>query len=203
MSAAKKTVSMNLGCPALQDAERSTGKRLTGHTASYGDATTEDVARAMLMKNRVPFKPSERKEVVIPTANSLQRTYLVRDKLIGTAFTIDRDGRQYLVTARHVSEGASGVIGVFHDGEWKRLDVAVAGVGRSEDVAVLCADRQLSPTYSLVASDDGLSLGQQVRFLGFPFGWQHKDHGLNNGYPLPFAKSGIVSVLGDDDMTRV
>lgn len=52
MSARKKGVSMDAMRRALEDVERRAGKRLTGHRANYGDATPEDVARAMLMKNR-------------------------------------------------------------------------------------------------------------------------------------------------------
>ncbi|MCY3927169.1 MAG: hypothetical protein OXG81_02705 [Acidobacteria bacterium] len=47
---------------ALADLERRTGKRLTGYKANYGDASMEDVARAMLMKNRAPFKPSKKRK---------------------------------------------------------------------------------------------------------------------------------------------
>ncbi|MCY3591081.1 MAG: S1C family serine protease [Acidobacteria bacterium] len=145
------------------------------------------------MNSRVPLKPT-----MVPTANILQRTFLVKDKSIGTAFTIDRDGRQYLVTARHVSEGSSGGIDLFHDGQWKRLSVAVVGVGKSgEDVAVLRPDTQLAhKALTLEIGNRGYALGQQVMFFGFPFGWQYGDcGGANHGYPLPFVKAGIVSQL--------
>lgn len=63
MSGAKKRgIPMDLVRRALEDTERRTGKRLTGHKANYGDATMEDVARAMLMRNRVPFKRSKKRE---------------------------------------------------------------------------------------------------------------------------------------------
>ena len=135
-------------------------------------------------------------EDMIPTANILQRTFLVRDHTsLGTAFTIDRNGRQYLVTARHVTQGTSGVIHLFHDGKWKAQDVRAVGSGMDgEDVMVLCADRQLSPTHPVGTNDRGLALGQQVRFLGFPFGWRYEDLGrINNGWPIPIVKGGILS----------
>ena len=59
MSAAKK-LSMNLVRRALDEAEARTGKRLSGYKANYGDATAEDVARAMMMKNRAePVKKTK------------------------------------------------------------------------------------------------------------------------------------------------
>ena len=60
MSAAKKGVSMDAVRRGLDDMARRTGKRLTGYKANYGDAAPEDVARAMLMKNRArPVKKTE------------------------------------------------------------------------------------------------------------------------------------------------
>lgn len=62
MSAPKKKLSMDAARRAAEDIERRTGKRLTGYNASYGEATMEDVARAMLMRNRVPFKASKKRK---------------------------------------------------------------------------------------------------------------------------------------------
>ena len=40
--------------------------------------------------------------MMVPS-NALQRTlYIRRSDSVGTAFTVDRNGRQYIVTARHV-----------------------------------------------------------------------------------------------------
>src|ERR1039457_7430494 len=36
------------------------------------------------------------------TSNVLRRTVLIQSSMVGTAFTIDVDGRQYLITAKHV-----------------------------------------------------------------------------------------------------
>ena len=46
--------------------------------------------------------------------------------------------------------------------------------------------------------DRDLVYGQQVYFLGFPFGWHSGGEHLNNGLPLPFVKSGIVSAFTVD-----
>ena len=41
------------------------------------------------------------------TTNVIQRTFFVKiGNMTGAAFTIDRNGRQYLVTARHIAGGA-------------------------------------------------------------------------------------------------
>ena len=133
---------------------------------------------------------------MIPTTNVIQRTFLIQDRMTGTGFTIDRGGRQYLATARHVAEGAGGSIKVFHEQGWKTLEVGVVGVGENEaDIVVLAPNLQLSPSHPLVPTSKGLVFGQQVRLLGFPFGYQFGDGGVNNRFPIPFIKAGIVSMV--------
>ena len=42
------------------------------------------------------------------TSNVIHRTFHIRYRNgTGTAFAIDRDGRQYLITARHLVEGVA------------------------------------------------------------------------------------------------
>ena len=141
------------------------------------------------------------------TSNVLQRTLKIRRRRsAGTAFTLDRRGRQYLVTARHILEGmAPGEsLGVWYEERWRALDVRVAGIGEGEaDVAVLAASMQLSPMHRLEASHEGLCHGQSVYFLGFPYGYDSGGGEINSGLPIPFAKSGIVSALGSGVIGRI
>ena len=60
------------------------------------------------------------------TSNVFHRTFHIRyGSATGTMFSIDRDGRQYLITAKHVVEGivSGGSISVFHDKQWKNTTV--------------------------------------------------------------------------------
>ena len=133
------------------------------------------------------------------TSDVLQRTLKIRRRRsTGTAFTIDRRGRQYLVTARHILAGMvpGESLGVWYEERWRALDVRVAGIGEGEvDVAVLAASIQLSPMHPLEESNEGLCHGQSVYFLGFPYGHESGGGEINRGLPIPFAKSGIVSAL--------
>ena len=136
------------------------------------------------------------------TKNVIQRMLHIRGaKLEGSAFTIDHGGKQYLVTARHVVEGiASGErISVVHEKRWKTVDANVVGIGEGEvDVAVLACPQQLSPTHPFEPDGYGFFLGQQVYFLGFPFGWESGGEHINNGLPLPFVKAGVISAVPVD-----
>lgn len=133
------------------------------------------------------------------TSNVYQRTFFIRFAgATGTAFTVDVDGRQYIVTAQHVIDGIEKArsIEIFRDGEWRALDVRIVGTGDSRDVgldvAVLAADTRISPAHPLPATSAGIAYGQQVFFLGFPYGL-HTMLDLNNGFPLAIVKSGIIS----------
>ena len=66
------------------------------------------------------------------TSNVIHRTFHIRyGSGTGTMFSIDRDGRQYLITAKHVVEGivSGGSISVFHDKQWRNTTVEVVGMG--------------------------------------------------------------------------
>ena len=146
------------------------------------------------------------------TSNIIQRTlHIRRANKTGSAFTFDRRGKQYLVTARHVVEGiASGEsIFVAQKKRWKTVDINVVGVGEGEvDVAVLACQQQLTPTHPLepVGPNARFSYGQQAYFLGFPFGWDSGGEHVNtNDLPIPFAKTGIISAftIGDVPVQKI
>ena len=141
------------------------------------------------------------------TSNVIYRTFHIRyGTATGTAFAIDRDNRQYLVTARHVVKDftSGSTIAIFHDRQWKTLPVEVVGIGADViDVAVLACPIRLAPAHSLVASNDGLTYGQPVYFLGFPFGWNSGMENLNRELPVPFVKAGVVSAMITGDASHI
>lgn len=143
---------------------------------------------------------------MILTNNVLQRVLCIRqDQYVGTAFTIDHDARQYIVTARHVVDGvASGAsIAVRHERRWVEVPVAVVGLGSDEtDVAVLAHAKPVTPGYSL-RTETSFSIGQPVAFAGFPFGWDSGSENINNGFPMPFVKAGIISAWVDGPRSRI
>ena len=131
------------------------------------------------------------------TNNILQRTFCIRcDQSQGTCFTIEVEGRQYLVTARHVvtSIVGPGTVQILHDNSWKSLQVDLVGHGSGTvDVAVLAPSMQLSAPYSLLVEGASVKIGQDVRFLGFPYGMGSEMGDLNRDFPIPLVKQGIMS----------
>jgi len=137
------------------------------------------------------------------TANFIHRTFRVRcGASIGTGFTIDVDGRHYLVTARHVLGNLlqEGTLDVFGNGQWMPLGVNVVGhAPNTIDVSVLAPQRQLSPPgLPVKASSEGLAYGQDVYFLGFPYHFLGNVIFTEEGFPLPFVKRAIMSCFGGD-----
>jgi hypothetical protein len=143
------------------------------------------------------------------THNVFSRVLLVSfgDQL-GSAFTIEVDGRQYLITARHVAlgGGGGGPLAVALGDEFVPVtvvDIAVA-TDPSIDVAVVAPDRQLTPTMPVPASANGMVWGQDVFFLGFPYGLQGEPKDMNEGRPFPFVKGAQHSgEFLDDSGARV
>ena len=133
------------------------------------------------------------------TANVIRRTFHIAwGAGTGTAFAIDRAGKQYLVTARHVVEGirSGDEIAVSRRQQWHKITVDVVGTGGDDvDVAVLACPIQLAPPLPLEASSEGLVYGQTASFLGFPFGWDSGAWEITGDFPLPFVKAGIVSAI--------
>ena len=135
------------------------------------------------------------------TFNIYDRIFFVRGERYGTAFTLDVDGRQYLISARHVvGEAQSDVqLKVFLNKQWTELPTSMVGVGRGEiDIVVLAPTTRLSEDIELVPSLS-LVLGQDVFFASFPLLMHANGGELMYGRPLPFVKKGTLSAGWDPD----
>ncbi len=140
------------------------------------------------------------------TTNVIQRVFQIKlGDSIGTAFAVDHEEKQYLVTARHVVDNISNLsqISIYHQKQWKELPVEVVGLASNGiDIAVFSPKMQIAPTYPLPPSAAGLILGQQVFFLGFPLGIIGAGSELNRQFPVPLVKSGVLSGFDDEKKTK-
>ncbi|MDE0689682.1 MAG: serine protease [Candidatus Poribacteria bacterium] len=132
-------------------------------------------------------------------ANIVQRTFKIEcGNCLGTCFTIDVDNRQYIVTAKHLVEKITGrhTIKLMHEKKWKNLEVELIGHCKGQvDISVLAAEFQISWGYSLPATTAGMILGQDVYFLGFPYGLMSDVGELNRNFPFPLVKKGVLSTI--------
>ena len=137
----------------------------------------------------------------IPTSNMLYRVLPIKvGNTTGTVFTMEVDGKQYLITAKHVTNHqAVEAVEIWIDG-WKPIKVKTVGIGKgNEDIIVLTANMKLSETFDIEIGSGGILLGQDVRFLGFPLG-------LESGYipsmkerKIPLVKGGILSGVKSEE----
>ena len=132
-------------------------------------------------------------------ANAVHRVLKIRyGDSLGTCFTIEVEGKQYLITARHVVEGIGSKenIVIYQEGHPHSHNIDVIGVGdRDIDIAVLSTPNLSTPQFAFRPSADGLRYSQLVYFLGFPYGEDGGRENLNWGYPIPLVKSGIISMF--------
>jgi hypothetical protein len=133
------------------------------------------------------------------STNILLRTFHIKyGEGTGTCFTIDIDSKQYLVTAKHVVDGfpQQGTIDLYHDGGWRNVTAKLVGhADENIDITVLSLDFQISPPHPLPASEAEIYFGQNVYFLGFPYGLSPEVGDLNRNFPMPFVKGAILSSI--------
>jgi S1-C subfamily serine protease len=131
------------------------------------------------------------------TTNLLFRTLFISAIEYGTAFAIEVDGVQYLVTARHLLDTSAKSLELkyYYNDTWQAVSVDVVGHGHGEiDISVLRARAKITAAeYDVVLSMAGTTLGQDVYFLGFPYKMWGEVGPLMGGFPMPFAKKGTIS----------
>lgn len=138
------------------------------------------------------------------TGEIIQQVFSIRSSHgSGTGFTVRVDDRQYLVTARHLLDDDGRVaiqqkatLEVQHAGKWKPVPYTlVCQTNAPSDIAVVALSRLLANFPEVQLGTPGLTYGQEVYFLGYPFGWQGDVGAVNQNYPLPYVKRAIVSML--------
>lgn len=138
------------------------------------------------------------------TTNILQRTFhIAYGEDAGTCFTIDVQGRRYLVTARHVVESIRdyATVEIERDGSWLPLGVHLVGHGEGDiDVTVLAPTTLFGPAHALKLTIANLMFAEDVYFLGFPYGLgMDVNTQFNAGFPLPMIKKAVVSAVGFEE----
>lgn len=138
-----------------------------------------------------------------PTSNILMRVIPLRcGSSFGTSFAIEVDGREYLITARHV-------VKAFKDGDeihllrnkqwWPFKPTIILASHPGVDIAAFAFPIQLTPRLPLELTTEGIIVGQDAFFLGYPLGMMIDDRGINNGFPIALVKKAILSGMDHTD----
>lgn len=154
------------------------------------------------------------------TTNILFRVLMVRRQIDarsyeqGSMFSIDVDGRQYWITAKHILTGEEhapfGVLKMkavsleildpqSSQVRWLTESFSVIDAGLGIDIVALAPARQIfeSPLASPPPTSEGAPIGGECEFLGFPYGntWTAKFAPLQESFRMPFIKHCVVSGL--------
>ena len=113
----------------------------------------------------------------------------------GTAFTLDLDGRQYLITAKHITAGMkdADTIQVRKGDDWVPLRVNLLRCADPIDIAVLVPPEQISVNFPLEPDMAGIQYGQEVYIIGYPYGLFTEGKNVNGAFPLAFIKRAQMS----------
>lgn len=131
---------------------------------------------------------------MIPT-NIFHRVFhLAHNGAWATGTILHVAGREYLATAKHFAELLSDQLQVYFRGAWVPVDVNVVGHSAEADVSVLALAGPLVPENLFVEMKlAGLTYGQDVYFMGFPFGLRGIEDEVTRNFPIPFVKKAIVA----------
>ena len=141
------------------------------------------------------------------SSSILYRTFRIKYKdKVATAFTIEKGNVQYIVTAKHlfynVCSGNKVTIAVLNS--YKYNEVSVEVLFHKND-ALDCAVLKLTPykeitkRFSNENTLDGVVLGQDVYFLGFPYNYDDILSELpQTAVPVPFVKKACLSGISKD-----
>lgn len=129
-----------------------------------------------------------------------QRTVFIKGSEAGTAFSIDYQGKVFLVTARHVVAGLppqKATIQIWHDEKWEDYHTikTIFPSSGDVDIAIFETAEKVSTPYSIRPDETaggGVTMGQRVWFLGYPFGIATH---FRDGKRAPFLKSGTMSAI--------
>ena len=128
----------------------------------------------------------------------IARTHRIKvpDGRTGTAFTLDIDGRQYIITAKHLVQKAITPLHILWASGWQSLPVDLVGHCDGEsDISVLYTNVNLPdalhPEGRNIEIETDLKLAEEVRFYGFPLDL-HTPRG-DGMVPVALVKRGIVS----------
>ncbi len=136
------------------------------------------------------------------TVNVLQRVFkILHNGKTASSYTIEKNDKQYLVSASHVFEGSTEVnqLHIFHDNQWKNINVNVVfNSHKTGDTIVFALPHDISPRHLVEYGTEGVIMGTWSHFLGFPLDLAGPGDDINNRFPIPFIKAALISSINGE-----
>lgn len=136
----------------------------------------------------------------------LQRVFLIKyGASTGTCFLVSIDNNDYLITAKHLFSTTTNNtlvdIEILRNDGWLKLKPTyLIHSNTNIDIAVLDLKSNDQKKNNFDFGGKTYYLSQDCYFVGFPFNLKidDKEGTMNNGFPIPFVKKGIVSLFISD-----
>lgn len=122
-----------------------------------------------------------------------------------TAFTIEVDGHQYIITAKHNLKKATDTIKfkLFLNGKWSAFTVdAIYPFDDDADMVALGVDKKVTVETSL-GTEGKIGIGQQVYFVGYPYGLSTRGGLKQKKVEFAFVKAGVLSAIDARNADKV
>jgi hypothetical protein len=97
-------------------------------------------------------------------------------------------------------------ITIFRHGGWQKIPSLYYYIDNNPAIDIAILDNGPTKRTELFdVESSGYMLSQECYFLGFPFGLKIEDKTskLNNGFPIPFVKKGIISSFSTGDPNEI
>lgn len=131
-------------------------------------------------------------------AGILQRVYPFSYKENnGSCFIIDVNNLQYIITARHLVPDIkdNDTVRLFIAAAWHNVKVRpIFPKNKKTDIVALTGDKLVAPKMGISLGDNEIFVGQDIYFLGFPFGLATQFNNPSR-VRIPFVKKGILSAI--------
>lgn len=140
----------------------------------------------------------------MPQSEVLCRTLRINYQTkIGTAFTMEINNIQYLITAKHLFEEgnypSTAQIKILEQKKFIPYDVEIKYPEDSDiDIAImkLVPYQLITPIFKNKYSTNGIIFGQDLYFLGFPYDYDYLLCDLpKDKHPMPFIKKACLSTI--------
>lgn len=143
------------------------------------------------------------------SSNILQRVFQLKvgnDR--GTGFIVENDGVKYIVTAKHLFKTLlypkSTKIEVVKENGFDEIENKIFYHQNPViDIAVIQTSYFNQHSFGVVGYEYDALVSQEMFMLGYPYGGNGECYNINNGYPIPLVKKGILSGNIDKNMKLI
>lgn len=132
----------------------------------------------------------------IPLSQHYTRVFRIRyNERVASSFIATHENRTILITSGHIIEENAKYIEIYLNGEFKKIEIKCMSNGYRDniDAAVIIFDGINDFKNKTELNIEGLVVGQDVYFMGFPFDINSAFMPWAKEMPIPFVKKGIIS----------